>query len=338
MADAAWCPACATVEPLDHRTEWFENFYSDLIWRFAPEHLFRFPMCWRMWRAVARGFTWTVTRTLRWMGALRLDDGDGVGAVRTRLVLDAARARGDHVGRLRFLGYRTPVSVVERDGHWYCFSVLPRGNAGPRSLRIEDKHVFRRTCIGLGLPVPPGGVARTFAVARRIAESVGYPVVVKPRSGSRSRHVTVDVRDAEALRIAFETARQCDWKVVVERQVPGDVLRMTLVSGRLVAAALRQPTEGWRVTLEAGGRITDVTDELHPSIVDAAERLARALEVQLVGFDAIASDHRRPINDAPFAFIEANGLPFIEMHHTPDVGQPRDVAGALLDILLTSQR
>ncbi|MBI4434762.1 hypothetical protein HY635_03025 [Candidatus Uhrbacteria bacterium] len=333
---SAWCPACATVEPLDHRTEWFENFYSDLIWRFAPEHLFRQPVCWRIWRMVARGFTRTVVGFLRQIGAIRVDDGETAGAVRTRLVLDAARARGYRVGRLRLFGYRTPVSVVERAGRWYCFSVLPRGNAGPKSLRIEDKSVFRRTCIALGLPVPPGGVARTLVVARRIAETIGYPVVVKPRSGSRSRHVTVGVGDAGALRTALHSARQCDWKAVVERQVPGDVLRMTVVGGRLIAAALRQPTDGWRVTLEAGGRITDVTDELHPSIVDAAERLARALEVQLVGFDAIAVDHRRPTNDAPFTFIEANGLPFIEMHHAPDVGRPRDVAGALLDLLLAS--
>lgn len=338
MLASSWCPACATVEPLDHRMEWLENFIGDCLWRFAPETMFRQRMCWRMWRRVARGCTQTMTGALRSLGALRLDTHDIVGSERTRLVLDAARQRGYCAGRLRFLGHRTPVSAVERDGQWSCFSVLPRGGAGPRSLRLEDKGVFRRSCIELGLPIPAGGTARTFAAARRIAESIGYPVVVKPRSGSRSRHVTVGVRNGEELRTAFDSARRCDWKVIVERQVPGDVLRMTMVGDRLVAAALRQPTDGWRVTLEAGGKITDVTDGLHPTITAAAERLARAFETLLVGFDAMSVDHRRPINDAPFAFIEANGLPFIEMHHAPSVGQPRDVAGALLDLLLGSDR
>lgn len=333
---SAWCSSCATIEPLDHRMEWLENMIGDALWRFAPETLFRQRMCWRMWRAVARGFTRAVSGILRSLGALRLDVNDTAGAERTRLVLDAARRRGYRAGRIRFLGYRTPVSAVERDGCWSCFSVLPRNGAGSRSLRLEDKGVFRRLCTELGLPVPAGDTARTYASARRIAESVGYPVVVKPRSGSRSRHVTVGVRNVEDLRTAFNSARRCDWKVIVERQVPGDVLRMTVVGGRLVAAALRQPTDGWRVTLEAGGEITDVTDELHPTIRAAVERLAHAFETPLVGFDAMAVDHRRPINDAPFAFIEANGLPFIEMHHAPAVGQPRDVAGALLDLLLAS--
>lgn len=336
--NSTWCSACATAEPLDHRTEWLENMIGDVLWRFAPETLFRQQTCWRMWRTIARCCTRAMTGALRALGALRLDEGDTAGAERTRLVLEAARRRGHPTGRIRFLGYRTPVSVVERDGRWSCFSVLPRGGAGPRSLRLEDKGVFRRCCIELGLPVPAGGTARTFAAARRIAESIGYPVVVKPRSGSRSRHVTVGVRNVEELRKAFNSARRCDWKVIVERQVPGDVLRMTVVGGRLVAAALRQPTDGWRVTLEAGGKITDVTDELHPTIRAAAERLAHAFETPLVGFDAMSVDHRRPINDAPFAFIEANGLPFIEMHHAPAQGQARDVAGALLDLLLAPDR
>lgn len=332
------CSACATLEPLDHRTEWLENLIGDCLWRFAPETLFRQRMCWRMWRMVARCCTQAMTGALRSLGALRLDAHDTVGAERTRLVLDAARRRGYRAGRLRLLGHRTPVSAVERNGCWFCFSVLPRNGAGPRSLRLEDKGVFRRSCIELGLPIPAGGTARTFAAALRIAESIGYPVVVKPRSGSRSRHVTVGVRNAEELRAAFNSARRCDWKVIVERQVSGDVLRMTLVGGRLIAAALRQPTDGWRVTLEAGGKISDVTDDLHPTIRAAAERLAHAFETPLVGFDAMAVDHHRPINDAPFAFIEANGLPFIEMHHAPSVGQPRDVAGALLDLLLAPDR
>lgn len=336
MPVSSWCPACATIEPLNHRAEWLENVIGDILWRFAPETIFRQQMCWRMWRAAARSCTRAVAGALRTLGMLRIDAEDTVGAERTRLILDAARQRGYRAGRLRFLGHRTPVSAVERDGRWFCFSVLPRNGAGPRSLRLEDKGVFRRSCIKLGLPIPAGGTIRTFAVAWRIAESIGYPVVVKPRSGSRSRHVTVGARNVEELRTAFNSARRCDWKVIVERQVPGEVLRMTVVGGRLVAAALRQPTDGWRVTLEAGGKITDVTDDLHPTIRAAAERLAHEFETPLVGFDAMSVDHRRPINDTPFAFIEANGLPFIEMHHAPSVGKPRDVAGALLDMLLGS--
>jgi hypothetical protein len=337
MPAASWCPACATVEPLNHRVERLENVMADFLWRFAPEYLFRSPPWWRRWCACADAVGRSTLSLLRRVGWARLNEADRTMARRTQLVLDVARRQGYRAGRLCVLGARTPLCVVERGSHWRCFEVLPRGAAGPWSLHLDDKAAFRSTCAALGLPVAPGGVTRTFAAAQAIATSVGYPVVVKPRSGSRSRHVTVGVRDTAALRSAFDSARRCDWKVIVERHVPGDVLRMTVVGGRLIAAALRQPLSGeWRVTLEAGARITDVSDELHPTIVAAVERLAAALEVQLVGFDAIAADYRRPITDAPFAFIEANGLPFIEMHHAPTVGQPRDVAGALLDLLLGS--
>lgn len=79
-----------------------------------------------------------------------------------------------------------------------------------------------------------------------------------------------------------------------------------------------------------GGYFTDLTDEVPKENIAYLERGAKASGLPLVGFDVISRD----IRDAhePITFLEANTAPFIEIHHIPYEGTPRDVAGALWDL------
>lgn len=73
--------------------------------------------------------------------------------------------------------------------------------------------------------MPQGGFARTFEEAKRIFDRIQKPVIVKPRLGSRGRHVVTYVRNHDDLRHAFKIARQlCLW-VIVEEQIIGPVYR-----------------------------------------------------------------------------------------------------------------
>lgn len=79
-----------------------------------------------------------------------------------------------------------------------------------------------------------------------------------------------------------------------------------------------------------GGYNEDVTDRVPESTRTYLERAASASKLPVVGFDIITKD----ISDEnePPAFLEANTAPFIEIHHTPTVGTPRNVAGAVWDL------
>jgi carbamoyl-phosphate synthase large subunit len=46
--------------------------------------------------------------------------------------------------------------------------------------RAEDRELFKRTMVELGEPVPPSGVARSIEQAVELAETIGYPVIVRP--------------------------------------------------------------------------------------------------------------------------------------------------------------
>ncbi len=96
------------------------------------------------------------------------------------------------------------------------------------------------------------------------------------------------------------------------------------------------PPVGTRVLLAEhseranGGYNLDITDEIPEVTVREIERGAGATGLPVVGFDLISKD----LTDAslPFTFIEGNSLPFIDIHHAPSEGQPRDIAGAVWDM------
>lgn len=82
---------------------------------------------------------------------------------------------------------------------------------GPTSEHIRlmgDKIKAKETAAALGIPVVPGseGAVRTDEEARRIAEEIGYPVLIKAASGGGGRGMKV-ARSPEMLPSALATAR-----------------------------------------------------------------------------------------------------------------------------------
>ena len=75
--------------------------------------------------------------------------------------------------------------------------------------------------------------------------------------------------------------------------------------------------------LHAGGTIHDVTAEVHPRLVEAAMRAARAIEIPVVGIDFVVAAPDRP----DYAFIEANERPGLANH------EPQPTAERFVDLL-----
>jgi len=75
--------------------------------------------------------------------------------------------------------------------------------------------------------------------------------------------------------------------------------------------------------LHTGGTIHDVTAEVHPSLIDAAIRAARALDVPVTGIDFMVRSPRQP----GYWFIEANERPGLANH------EPQPTAERFIDLL-----
>lgn len=105
----------------------------------------------------------------------------------------------------------------------------------------SDKEETNRLLGDLGLPVPRQRWVRNENEAVRAAEKLGYPVVVKPLDANHGRGVTTDIRDAEAIKVAYVKAREHSRSVLVETFLSGYDHRMLVVGGELIAVAKRVP-------------------------------------------------------------------------------------------------
>ena len=70
----------------------------------------------------------------------------------------------------------------------------------------SNKELTLSLLAAAGLPVPRSQSVRTLDDAVRLANRIGYPVVLKPLDGNHGREVCLDLQDAADLRAAFPLA------------------------------------------------------------------------------------------------------------------------------------
>jgi GNAT-family acetyltransferase (TIGR03103 family) len=111
--------------------------------------------------------------------------------------------------------------------------------------RCDDKRLTRRLVSEAGITVPRARLATfddgDFAFLQEVGE-----VVVKPTRGEQGKGITVGVtaeKGPDELAAALARAQQHYPEVLIEERADGDDLRLVVINGRVVAAALRMPPE-----------------------------------------------------------------------------------------------
>ncbi len=82
-----------------------------------------------------------------------------------------------------------------------------------------------------------------------------------------------------------------------------------------------------------GGATREMKDRIHPKLRAHIERAAGILKVPLVGFDIIIPDPEADPDTQRWGFLEANSLPYIDLHYFPLEGAPSPVAAAVWNLL-----
>jgi len=85
--------------------------------------------------------------------------------------------------------------------------------------------------------------------------------------------------------------------------------------------------------LSTGGTAVDCTDEVHPSIRDAAIEAAQTVGLDLCGIDVVAIDISQPLSASNGVIIEINARPGLRMHLYPSEGRPRNVGEAVINTM-----
>ncbi|MEP5764237.1 MAG: cyanophycin synthetase [Halieaceae bacterium] len=85
--------------------------------------------------------------------------------------------------------------------------------------------------------------------------------------------------------------------------------------------------------LSTGGTAIDMTDVVHPDNREMAVRAVRAVGLDVGGVDFLTADITRSYKEIGGAIVEVNAAPGFRMHVAPSEGEPRDVAGKVMDML-----
>ena len=175
------------------------------------------------------------------------------------------------------------------------FEIIPRPNGfmSPSLAWMDDKDILKERLTEAHIPCAEGGVAFTYDEAKKLFMEIGRPVITKPKTGSRGRHTTLDIRTEDELKKGFFVTQEICKGVIVEAYLKGTVHRVTLVGGEPVAIARREyphvigdgvHTVTGLITIENAQPYRSGT---HFRKIDPAHRAPMMLDKQGLTFDSI---------------------------------------------------
>ncbi len=85
--------------------------------------------------------------------------------------------------------------------------------------------------------------------------------------------------------------------------------------------------------ISTGGTAADLTDDVHPEVRYAAERIGRLIGLDIIGIDLLAETLTKPLDQQSAGVVEVNAGPGFRMHLSPTHGKGRPVGDAVAAML-----
>ncbi|MEP4536276.1 MAG: N-acetylglutaminylglutamine synthetase [Nitratireductor sp.] len=156
-----------------------------------------------------------------------------------RIIVDEARRRGIKVEVTDAEGGFFRLTYGGRSVH--CRESLSEMTSGVAVSICDDKAVTRRVVARAGLAVPEQIEADEDADSVAAFLKRHASVVVKPARGEQGRGVAVGLQTMDEVVKAVAEARSVSDRVLIESCFEGEDLRLVVIDGKLVAAAVRRP-------------------------------------------------------------------------------------------------
>ncbi len=104
----------------------------------------------------------------------------------------------------------------------------------------RDKVSCSRVLRNAGLPVAKHQLVASAEQAVKVAEKMGYPVVIKPANLDGGAGVMVGLRDAQDVSKAFAKSSKLSNQILVEQFIGGEDYRIRICSGEVIGAVIRK--------------------------------------------------------------------------------------------------
>ena len=185
-------------------------------------------------------------------------------------------------------------------------------------------------------------------IVEHFAEGEDYRVLVVGRqfvaaSRRRPAHVIGDgVRSVnELIAVANTDPRRASAHAAALSKIRIDAVALAVLAEQgltpeAIPAAGRAVLIRRNANLSTGGTAVDCTDEVHPTIRDAAIEAAQTVGLDICGIDIVALDISQPLSERNGVIIELNARPGLRMHLYPSDGQPRNVGEAVLNTMFAA--
>jgi len=155
-----------------------------------------------------------------------------------RIIVDEARRRG------------IAVELIDAERGFFelafgartvaCRESLSEMTSAVAMSRCDDKYLTQKLLADAGVRVPANRLARGDAENSDFLDNCGR-IVVKPVRGEQGDGVSVNIDTEDEMRRAIELAKDIDNEVMLEEFVAGEDLRIIVIGGEVVAAAVRRP-------------------------------------------------------------------------------------------------
>lgn len=161
---------------------------------------------------------------------------------RTLVIVDEALKRGYEVNLIKFLKRPTELFQLNFPEKSIFFYALPLLDFGKNpTIDFDDKQLFGEFLKKNNFPYIPGKAFTNSKAAFDFGLNLGFPLVVKPRSGSLSCHTTVNIKGEMELKKAIQVAKIIANEILVEKFIRGYNYRAMVIGGKFIACARREP-------------------------------------------------------------------------------------------------
>jgi len=124
--------------------------------------------------------------------------------------------------------------------------------------------------------------------------------------------------------------------LLTQIQVDEQTLRMLEQAGHGLETVLPEGEIAFlksTANISTGGTASDLTDEVHPEVKFAMERVGRLVGLDVIGIDLLAETLSEPLEAQSAGVVEVNAGPGFRMHMSPTHGTPRPVGEHVVDML-----
>lgn len=221
-----------------------------------------------------------------------------------------------------------PVVVKPRDGDYGLGVMLHLTTpeqvraAYDRARKVSDDVLVERYV--------PGAVYRLLVIDGRLAAAVRRDPAQVVGDGRSTVARLVEQANADPRRGDLPTHPL--WKIVLDDESTDALASQGYRLDSVPAAAARVLIH-LKPHVMNGATDADVTDRVHPEVTACAARAARIIGLDVAGFDLVAGDIGRPLEEQGGVVLEVNAGPGIRPHMEPTEGQPRPVAAAILETI-----